>query len=149
MGLSAGLGCASAVGFVACRVWRGLVGDLVTLDLVLVEVELEGFALDGGRLVGSVSVSVASTASRGAVGLESSSSSEDKTVFLRRVRPWAMLPADSGGRQLHLSSRGLNEVSTRGQNTVKSLNSWSLIVRSSIRKERVDRQLPLRGSFDL
>lgn len=93
MGLVAGLGCASATDLVD---WRGclvLDGDLVTLDLV--EAELEAFVLDAeGRLAGLVSVAPGPVTGI-CIGVESSSASDDKTVFLRRGRPWAILPASS------------------------------------------------------
>jgi len=92
MGLVAGLGCASATGLVDWRVWRGLEGDLVTLDLVRAELDDSGLDVEG-RLAGLASVE--SGPSTGTVCAESSSSSDDRMVFLRRGRPWAIVPADS------------------------------------------------------
>jgi len=92
MGLVAGLGCASATGLVDWRVWRGLEGDLVALDLV--GAELDDFGLEAdGRLAGLMSGASRLFTESG--GTESSSSSDDKTVFLRRGRPWAIVPTDS------------------------------------------------------
>ena len=111
MDLFARLGCAWMADFLGWRFCRGLESDWETLVVVEVEVEVEveaeAFAFDRDGLAGLVSLTswCAGGSSRSTVGTESSSSSEDdKTVFLRRGRPCAMLPTKLCGWWSHWSS---------------------------------------------